>query len=97
MSLALKWVVGATLVMAAAMGIGRFAYTPLLPQMAAEFGWDFTAAGDIASANFLGYMIGALLAPALARSSMVRLYLALSLMASVGTTYLGAEISGYLP
>ncbi len=94
-SLALKWVVGATLVMAAAMGIGRFAYTPLLPQMATEFGWDFTSAGDIASANFLGYMIGALLAPALARSPMVRLYLALSLMASVATTYLGAEISGY--
>lgn len=95
MSLAFKWVVGATLVMAAAMGIGRFAYTPLLPQMVTELGWDFTAAGDIASANFLGYMLGALLAPLLVRSRHVRFYLGLSLMASVGTTYLGAEVTGY--
>ena len=95
MSLALKWVAGATLVMAAAMGIGRFAYTPLLPQMVSELGWDFTAAGDLASANFLGYMLGALLAPPLLRSRHVRFYLGLSLMASVGTTYLGAEVTDY--
>ena len=50
--------ISATLVMAAAMGIGRFAYTPLLPQMVTEFGWTFAAAGDVASANFFGYMIG---------------------------------------
>ena len=80
--------------MACAMGIGRFAYTPLLPQMVAEFGWRFAAAGDVASANFLGYMVGAMLAPRLANSTAARSWLGISLMASVATTYLGAEVTG---
>lgn len=81
--------------MAAAMGIGRFAYTPLLPQMAEEFGWSFALAGDLASANFFGYMVGALLAPKIANSGQVRVWVAFSLMASVASTYLGAEIEDY--
>ncbi len=82
--------------MAAAMGIGRFAYTPLLPQMVAEFGWSFAQAGDVASANFFGYMVGALLAPQIANSPQVRLWIAFSLMASAATTYFGAEIGSYV-
>ena len=81
--------------MAAAMGIGRFAYTPLLPQMAAEFDWNYSAAGDVASANFLGYLLGAILAPALARSPQVRLWVAASLVGSVATTALGAVTTEY--
>ena len=92
MSPAIRWVVGASLVMAGALGIGRFAYTPLLPEMVATFGWTYAQAGDVASANFLGYLLGAILAPVLARSPYVRAYVALSLMASVGTTALGAVV-----
>ncbi len=77
------------------MGIGRFAYTPLLPAMAERFGWSYAQAGDVASANFLGYLTGALLAPLLARSPAVRLWMAVSLMASVATTYLGALADAY--
>lgn len=95
MSIAVRWVIGATLIIACAMGIGRFAYTPLLPLMVAEFSWDFAAAGDVASANFLGYMVGAILAPRLANSPQVRLWVAFSLMASVLTTYLGAEATTF--
>jgi predicted MFS family arabinose efflux permease len=90
-----RWVFGATLTMAGVLGIGRFAYTPLLPEMSEAFGWSFAQAGDVASANFLGYLTGALLAPRIAQSRYVRLLLAFGLMASVGTTYLGAEVSGY--
>ena len=96
LSTSVRWVLSATLVMAAAMGIGRFAYTPLLPQMADEFGWSFALAGDVASANFFGYMVGAFLAPRIANSPQVRLWVAFSLMASVATTYLGAEIQDYV-
>jgi predicted MFS family arabinose efflux permease len=49
-------------VIAAAMGIGRFAYTPLLPGMQETLGWSVAQAGDVASANYLGYMLGAMLA-----------------------------------
>ncbi len=43
-----------------AMGIGRFAFTPLLPMMLAEHTVDLPGASLLASANYLGYLLGAL-------------------------------------
>jgi predicted MFS family arabinose efflux permease len=48
--------------MTAAIGIGRFVYTPILPAMLGALGWSKSDAGLVASANLLGYFIGALLA-----------------------------------
>jgi MFS family permease len=59
-----------------AMGIGRFAYTPILPFMQARFGLSNAAIGALASSNYLGYLGGALLTafvpPGRARDSLLR-------------------------
>ena len=47
--------------LAVAMGIGRFAFTPLLPMMLHDGVIDLRAASWLASANYLGYLAGALL------------------------------------
>ena len=44
------------------MGVGRFAYTPILPLMKSEAGLGDAFAGILAAANYLGYLAGALLA-----------------------------------
>ena len=44
-----------------AVGIGRFAYTPILPYMISELNLTTTEAGLIASSNYLGYLLGSLI------------------------------------
>jgi MFS family permease len=48
------------LALAVAMGIGRFAFTPILPMMQVDAGLSLAAGGWLASANYLGYLLGAL-------------------------------------
>ena len=46
--------------LAVAMGIGRFAFTPILPMMQEDAGVSISAGAWLAAANYLGYFIGAL-------------------------------------
>jgi predicted MFS family arabinose efflux permease len=50
--------------LAVAMGIGRFAFTPILPMMQQDAGLTVAGGGWLASANYLGYLVGALWAGA---------------------------------
>ena len=51
--------------LAIAMGIGRFAFTPLLPMMLHDGVIDLHGGSTLATANYLGYLAGALLCMAL--------------------------------
>jgi len=46
--------------LAVGMGIGRFAFTPILPMMQEGAGLSIATGGWLASANYLGYLAGAL-------------------------------------
>jgi predicted MFS family arabinose efflux permease len=59
---ALSLSLGGLLAMAAAIGVGRFVYTPILPPMVEALGLTKSQAGIIAASNFMGYFAGALLA-----------------------------------
>jgi predicted MFS family arabinose efflux permease len=57
-----RFLISGALMLAVAMGVGRFAYTPLLPVMEHDAGLTVTAAGALASSNLFGYLAGAALA-----------------------------------
>jgi MFS family permease len=45
--------------LAVAMGIGRFAFTPIFPMMQADAGLSLADGGWLAAVNYLGYLVGA--------------------------------------
>lgn len=51
---------GAILLLVVAMGISRFAFTPLLPFMRIDEGLSFQQGGYLASSNYVGYFVGAI-------------------------------------
>lgn len=60
------WTIALTglLSLAVAMGIGRFAFTPLLPMMLHDGVVNLPTASWLATSNYLGYLVGALLCTA---------------------------------
>ena len=48
--------VAGLLALAVGMGIGRFAFTPILPMMQEDAGLSIAMGGWLASANYIGYL-----------------------------------------
>ncbi|NWD25689.1 YbfB/YjiJ family MFS transporter [Pseudomonas yamanorum] len=62
------WVVfGLAMGPVVALGLSRFAYALLLPEMRADLGWSFADAGALNTANAIGYLAGALVAASVGR------------------------------
>jgi predicted MFS family arabinose efflux permease len=80
------------LALGVAIGIGRFVYTPILPLMVEALGWTKFTAGLVASTNFAGYLVGALLAAGSLPGSR-RLWLIGALLVSTVTT----GLMGFMP
>ena len=68
------------------MAIGRFAYTPILPFMQVSGHMDSTQAGFLATINYLGYLIGAIIPMWLIFKSKaidLKIYLLINIMATI--------------
>jgi predicted MFS family arabinose efflux permease len=79
--------------LAAAMGVGRFVYTPLLPHMQEALHLTPGVAGWIASANYLGYLAGALVTTVMPPPGAPRRVIAFGLLSSAITTGLMGAVS----
>ena len=76
-------VISGTLSLFLGMGIARFAFTPILPLMQSDFGFTDTISGALASANFLGYLLGALFVKKLTGGENTYAWFKLSVVSSV--------------
>jgi predicted MFS family arabinose efflux permease len=88
---------GGLIALASGIGLGRFLYTPVLPMMVEGAGLGPSQAGLIASANFAGYLAGALAAslPGMSRHAWNWLFAAL--LTSAATTAAMALTDGFWP
>ncbi|WP_206919651.1 YbfB/YjiJ family MFS transporter [Alicyclobacillus suci] len=77
---------GGILALAIAMGIGRFAYTPIFPLMQVAQHFSEAAAGCLAASNYLGYLVGALSASAIQWTWNLRLIFRVSLVINILST-----------
>jgi MFS family permease len=85
----LRHVAQAASALAVSMGVGRFAYTPILPLMIGQAGLTAETGANVATANYVGYLAGAVVSalapdlvrsPAVHRSSLVLLVATLTAM-----------------
>jgi len=81
-----QYLVGGIFALVIAMSIGRFSYTVILPYMQDTFGFSHATAGFLATSNYLGYLVGALVAGRLQIGGKRIPFLQIALVISILTT-----------
>ena len=84
--------------LAGAMGVGRFVFTPILPLMEAQAHLTSAQASTLATSNYLGYLIGAILGILLPTLSRARLALRVSgvvLVVTLAAMPLTHDVAGW--
>ncbi|WP_194841357.1 YbfB/YjiJ family MFS transporter [Salinibacillus xinjiangensis] len=81
-------VIGGISALCIVMGIGRFAYTPILPLMQEATELNDAMAGNLASSNYLGYLLGALAGGMVKWGKGKGFYIQLYLLINILTTFL---------
>lgn len=84
---------GGILFLVIAMGISRFAFTPILPFMRIDEGFTFAQGGLLASSNYVGYFIGALGAGFVLKSK--KTFLLVNVLINVTSIFLMGIIEAY--
>lgn len=88
--------VGGMLGLVVAMGIGRFAFTPILPLMQRDLSMSNTVAGWLAGLNYLGYLAGAVLCSISPQVLHSRFVTGSALLLSLVTTlFMGLTVSPF--
>ena len=88
--------VGGMLGLVVAMGIGRFAFTPILPLMQRDLAMSNTVAGWLAGLNYLGYLAGAVLCSISPQILHSRFVTGSALLLSLVTTlFMGLTVSPF--
>lgn len=81
-----QYLVGGIFSLIIAMSIGRFSYTVILPYMQDTFAFSRATAGFLATSNYLGYLVGALVAGRLQIGDKRIPFLQIALVISILTT-----------
>jgi len=81
-----QYLIGGIFTLVIAMGIGRFSYTVILPYMQETFAFSRATAGFLATSNYLGYLVGALVAGRLQLADKRIPFLQIALVMSILTT-----------
>src|SRR5699024_11207589 len=84
-------IIDRTLVVMVVQTLGRFIYTPLLPWLVEDGLLSLKQGADVASWNYLGYLIGALLAMRWHRVEQIHTVLPWALAINVLTTLLQTQ------
>ena len=93
----IKVLVASVIAVVVMVGIARFSYTPMIPEMVAALGLSKSVVGMLATVNYAGYLTGAVLITRISDLGLkVRLYQLGLVVAVVSTVLMGYTTNVWL-